>query len=488
MSDSRKRPAGDVEITSIQPIPADPMLLTITTTHRPATDLGHLLHKNPARYQTQPLQFGTAHQFYTEASDERCTYALLVEVDPVALVRGKGKGRDRLLDHYVNDRPYAASSFLSVAMARALRTALGGRSEAMPELANTAIPLEATVAPLACRGDEALIERMFSPLGYDIETNFFPLDEKFEDWGMSPYAELRLRATCRLSALLNHLYLLIPVLDKNKHYFVQRDELEKLLAKGEGWLAQHPEKELIARRYLQYKRTLASEALERLRDDDVSEEDLDCESRDSGEEALEKPIRLHDLRLDRVADVLAEAKVRRVIDLGCGDGKLLRRLMKNKQFSELLGVDVSSVSLMRAEKRLKLDRAPDRQHKRVRLIQGALTYRDARLEGYDAAALVEVIEHLDPDRLQSMERAIFEFASPAMVVVTTPNREYNAKFEGLVDGKLRHPDHRFEWTRAEFKGWAEPIAERYGYSVEFSPIGEIDDQFGAPSQMAVFKQ
>jgi len=484
------------------------MLLTITTTHKPATDLGYLLHKNPDRLHDHQLNFGRALLFYPEAEPDRCTVALALDIDPVALVRGKGKGDSGLLDQYVNDRPYVASSFLSVAIAKTLRNALGGSSKERAELAETAIPLQARVLPLPIRGSEDLIGRLFEPLGYDINVDAIPLDEDLAylgpDWGASPYISLRLSATCRLRDLLAHLYVLIPVLDKRKHYYVDKHELEKLLAKGEGWLGAHPARELIANRYLRFKRSWTREVLARLAEDEPVEivEELPTASqpatgaegdeviadskKDAAEAELEKPIRLHEQRLDTVAGVIRRSGARRVVDLGCGSGKLLKRLMDIRQFNEILGVDISSVNLEVAERRLKLDRLHERHRGRVRLIQGALTYRDRRIEGFDAAALVEVIEHLDPDRLAALERAVFEFARPELVVITTPNADYNAKFEGLSAGEFRHADHRFEWSRAEFQAWARPVAERFGYIVALSGIGEEDEAFGTPSQMAVF--
>jgi 3' terminal RNA ribose 2'-O-methyltransferase Hen1 len=487
------------------------MLLTIETTHEPATDLGYLLHKNPAVVHRMALPFGQAHMFYSEASAARCVFTLALDVDPVSLVRGKGKERTGLFDQYVNDRPYAASSFLSVAMAKCLRNALGGASKERQPLAETPIPLSARVLPLPIRGSEGTLEALFEPLGYDITVTPIALDETWPDWGASPYVRLDLNATCRLRDLLAHLYVLIPVLDRRKHYYVDRHEIEKLLAKGEGWLAAHPAKELIAARYLGHKRSMISEALRRLLEDaepeeaiaDVEEgsgagtasapgtgddEDVAATKKDAAEEQLEKPIRLHDLRLDRITDVLKESRVRRVVDLGCGSGKLLKRLIAEPGFDYILGVEVSAVALEQAARRLKLDRMNERRRARIDLIQGALTYRDQRIAGYDAAALSEVIEHLDPDRLAALEEVVFSHARPRLVVITTPNREYNAKFEGMVPGQLRHADHRFEWTREEFRAWAEPIAERHGYAVRFEGLGDEDPMLGAPSQMAVFER
>jgi 3' terminal RNA ribose 2'-O-methyltransferase Hen1 len=476
------------------------MLLSITTTCRPATDLGYLLHKHPARSHELELAFGRAHMFYPEATDERCTFALLLDVDPVGLVRGGGKDGG-LLDQYVNDRPYAASSFLSVAIAKTLRTALGGRCEQRPDLVQQPIPLSALVTPLPVRGGADLIERLFAPLGYRIAVETLPLDASMPDWGPSPYVTLRLEATCRLVDILNHLYVLIPVLDLKKHYYIDADEIEKLLAKGGTWLLAHPERDLIARRYLRRRSALAREAIARLAEADAEAADGEAENetppdadgfvelpKNAAEEKLEKPLRLHEQRLTRVAEVLKESGARRVVDLGCGSGKLLKRLMAERQFTEILGVDVGTRDLEIAARRLRLDTLSERQRARIRIVQGALTYRDQRIEGFDAVALVEVIEHIEPDRLGSVERVVFEFARPGLVVVTTPNREYNARFEGMAPGQLRHADHRFEWTRAEFQAWADGIVGRFGYAARIEPVGEEDAVLGAPSQMAIFER
>jgi 3' terminal RNA ribose 2'-O-methyltransferase Hen1 len=476
------------------------MLLSITTTVRPATDLGYLLHKNPARSHELELAFGRAHMFYPEATEERCTFTLLLDIDPVGLVRGSGKDGG-LLDQYVNDRPYAASSFLSVAIAKTLRTALGGRCEQRPDLVQQPIPLSALVTPLPVRGGADLVERLFAPLGYRIAVETLPLDDAMPDWGASPYVTLRLEATCRLAELLNHLYVLIPVLDLKKHYYIDTEEIEKLLAKGGSWLPAHPERDLIARRYLRRRSALAREAIARLAemDAEAAEAEIETEStpdadgvvepaRNAAEEKLEKPLRLHDQRLDRVTEVLKASGARRVVDLGCGSGKLLKRLLAERQFTEILGVDVGIQDLEIAARRLRLETLSERQRARIRLVQGALTYRDKRIEGFDAAALVEVIEHVDPDRLASVERAVFEFTRPGLLVVTTPNREYNAKFVGLQPGQLRHADHRFEWTRGEFQAWVEGVAGRFGYAARVEPIGEVDEALGAPSQMGIFER
>ena len=462
------------------------MLLTITTTHRPATDLGHLLHKHPQRLQSFSLPFGQAHVFYPEASRERCTAALLLEVDPVGLIR-RGVRFPRL-DQYVNDRPYVASSFLSVAIARVYNTALRGRSSARPELPEQALPLRARIAALPCAGGEGLLRRLFEPLGYAVHAVDHPLDERFPEWGESRYFTVELEGELRLRELLAHLYVLIPVLDAEKHYWVGEDEVEKLLRRGEGWLGGHPERDLIVNRYLRHRRSLTSEALAKLLEGEEVDPDREVQTRAAEEEAVEEPLRLNEKRLGAVVSVLKASGAKRVLDLGCGSGKLVQALLKEPQFEAIAGVDISHRALEAADARLKLDRLAPRQRERVRLFQTALTYRDKRLAGFDAAAVVEVIEHLDRPRLRAFERVVFEHARPGVVALTTPNREYNVRFDGLPAGSFRHRDHRFEWTRREFEDWAGEVAGRRGYAVRFLPIGPEDSAVGAPTQMAVFER
>lgn len=467
------------------------MLLTITHTQAPATDLGYLLHKHPDRLQTFELSFGKAHVFYPEVSEERCTAALLLEVDPVGLVRGRsgansGGDSSGPLQQYVNDRPYVASSFLSVAISQVFGSALSGKSKARPELAEQSLPLRAELCALPCRGGEAVLKRLFEPLGYTVGAEGHLLDEIRPEWGPSNYYKVSLAATCRLSELLTHLYVLVPVLDDDKHYWIGEEEVEKLLRYGQGWLAQHPERSLITSRYLKRRHHLVKAALARLVEEEEPDLDATEESHTVEESAVEDRISLNEQRLGTVMAVLKECGAHRVVDLGSGEGKLLRLLLEDKTFEEIVGMDVSYRALELAHERLHLDRLPARQQERIKLLQGSLTYRDKRLSGFDAATVVEVIEHLDPPRLSAFEQVLFEFARPATVVVTTPNVEYNIRFENLPAGKLRHKDHRFEWTRHQFQDWANGVAERFNYRVRFLPIGPTDPEVGPPTQLAVF--
>ena len=465
------------------------MLLTIQTTHRPATDLGYLLHKNPARVQSFELSGGTACVFYPQAAEDVCTAALLVDIDPIALVRGRvGSREGGLLDQYVNDRPYAANSFLAAAIAQVYGSALNGHSSERAELAETAIPLKATIAALPSRRGESLIERLFEPLGYEVDATRQQLDPQRGDWGASTYSNVTISGSVKLQDLLRHLYVLIPVLDDDKHYWVGRDEIDKLLTRGEGWLAQHPARELITDRYLKRQRHLTREALARLSADEAPDPDADEEHHAAEEATVEEPLRLNEERIASVASVLKSVGATRVLDLGCGEGQLVQALLKEPTFEQITGVDVSARALETAARRLRLKDAHETLRARVQLLHGSLVYRDARLAGFDAAAVVEVVEHLDPSRLASFERVVFEYARPTTVVVTTPNREYNARFPSLPAGRMRHRDHRFEWSRAEFQQWAARVAMGHGYTARFLAIGREDPELGSPTQMAVFSR
>ncbi|MFF1700830.1 3' terminal RNA ribose 2'-O-methyltransferase Hen1 [Streptomyces sp. NPDC058252] len=476
------------------------MFLTISTTgtpERPATDLGFLLHKHPDKAQAFSTSYGTAHVLYPEASVERCTAALLLEVDAVALVRrGKGKGRggapDAALAQYVNDRPYAASSLLAVALSSVFSSAMKGQCTARPELPEQPRPLRIEVPALPARGGADLVRQLFEPLGWTVTVEAVALDSEFPEWGDSRYVRLVLDAAgLTLAEALRHLYVLLPVLDDAKHYWVSSDEVDKLLRAGEGWLPDHPEQKLITSRYLSRRWSLTREAMERLElvrlaeADDTEVEEID-NAVDEETDTEEKPVPLAVRRRDAILAALHTSGAARVLDLGCGQGQLVQALLKDTRFTEIVGVDVSMRALTIASRRLKLDRMGERQAARVQLLQGSLAYTDTRLKGYDAAVLSEVIEHLDLPRLPALEYAVFGSARPRTVLVTTPNVEYNVRWETLPAGHSRHGDHRFEWTREEFRTWAERVARRHGYDVEFTPVGPDDPEVGPPTQMAVF--
>ncbi len=473
------------------------MLLTISYTGKQTQDLGYLLHKNPYRAQCFELSFGRAYVFYPEVTDERTTAALLLDINPIDLARGKLGSRDGGLFDYVNDRPYVASSFMSTALVRVFGTAMNGKCAERPELAGTPLALTACIRSLPRRGTEDLPKEIFEPLGYTVETTTSVLDEKFPDWGDSPYIDLTLSGTVTLSALLNHLYVLIPVFDKQKHYYISEDEIEKLLKHGEGWLAGHPARNRIVSRYFGMKRSFAYKAIDRLIESeptDTGEADEDEDEEAKAEEAAvspevrEKRVSLNTRRLEAVKNAVLESGAASVIDLGCGEGRLTAMLLEEKQIRRVGAADVAVRALEKAKQHLRYDRMPPYKKDKLTLMQASLTYRDPRFSGYDAACIVEVIEHLDPQRIPAFERVVFEFAAPSTVIVTTPNKEYNAQYEWLTERELRHRDHRFEWSREDFAKWTEHVCETYGYTVERSGIGDADETCGTPTQMGVFRK
>jgi len=481
----------------------DTVLVTLTSTAPEASNLSHLLRKHPGKAQVFDLSVGQAHVFYPEANDERCTVAMMLEVDPVGLVRDKRfRGGDAsTLAQYVNDRPYASSSMVAVAIGQVFRTAMGGRSDAFPELAAGTLPLTVTVAAVSARGGADLVRQLFEPLGWQVDARPIALDPEHPEWGDSRYVDLTLTGDIRLSDALRHLYVLLPVLDDAKHYWVSDDEIGKLMRAGEGWLAEHPERDLITRRYLAHQRGMVGDA-EALLDGDASATDLSASSDVAAADAAagdvaadgraravqERSPSLARLRAAAVLQALSDVRAHSVADVGCGPGALLVHLMAEPAFSRVIGTDVSARALEEAARRLNLREASDRVRDRIQLLQSSVTYQDSRLAGLDAIVLMEVIEHVDAARHGALEASVFGAAAPAAVIVTTPNSDYNALYPSLPAGEFRHTDHRFEWSRAEFEAWATSVCERFGYTVEYRTVGDVDAALGSPTQLALFRK
>ena len=476
------------------------MLLTISCTAPNATDFGYLLHKHPDRVFEKEISVGKITVFYPEATAERCTVALLLDVDSIGIVRSR-KNMAGTLDSYVNDRPYVASSFLSSAISNAFGSALNRHCERMPERLNEVMPFSVHIPVLRCAGGSELIEKLFDPLGYEATAQQIPLNSplsagetengKSEDFSDSLLYSVTLETKQTLSNLLSHLYILLPVLDNSQHYFVGEEEVKKLLLKGENWLPSHPEMNLITRRYLTFRQNMVKNALSQLKE--LTEEQADTQEeidvkQEAQENDREKTLRLNNLRMEAALLSVIEMKppAKRVLDLGCGEGRLLKMLFQERGIEQIVGADVSSHVLGYAERNLHLEEMSERRKERIKLIQASAVYWDERFSGFDSALMIEVIEHLDPPRLRAMERVVFEFARPRRIVITTPNSEYNAVWTSLPAGKMRHGDHRFEWTREEFKAWATRVASDFGYSAEFRGIGPDHPDFGTPTQMAVF--
>jgi small RNA 2'-O-methyltransferase len=186
-----------------------------------------------------------------------------------------------------------------------------------------------------------------------------------------------------------------------------------------------------------------------------------------------------------VLAAIRESRARTILDLGCGDGSLLLRLAQEPGIARVVGIDVSSAAL--AHLQAKLLEMPAEFRERIELIHGSLSEPRPSLAGFDAAILVETIEHVDPDRLSRVERSVFHDMRPSTAVITTPNRDFNPLL-GVPPHRYRHPDHRFEWGRAKFRAWVEGVARRGGYAAQCSDVAGAHPLLGGASQMAVFRR
>ncbi len=470
------------------------MQLSITTTHKPATDLSYLLHKNPDKVQTFDITGGKAYVFYPETTDEKCTATMILNIDTLEMIKNQKKSMsDFALKGYVNDRPFVASSFLSSAISSIYSSALNGNSKEKSEVVNKKIPLEVFISVINVSGGENLIKRFFEPLGYEIKIEKYELNENFKSWGESNYFSLTLKNIITLKELLTHLYILIPVFDNEKHYWVSTKDVDILLKKGEGWLENHPEKEFITKRYFKNIKSL-SNLYNKKSIDDIEESQKNVDSEENNENEFEEinqiiketKIKLDKQRLNYVYEKLIESGMKSIIDMGCGEGKLLKLLITNKQFEKIAGTDVSFNNLLKAKERLNFEEMSQKFKERIELFQSSLTYKDKRFSNYESCAIVEVIEHIDVERLESFEKSIFECSKFKYIILTTPNADYNINYKSLNKQNLRHSDHRFEWTKDEFKSWIDKICEKYKYNAKISGVGEFDEQSGHPTQVVEF--
>ena len=468
------------------------MHLNLTVEGPGAEDFSYLLHKHPNKLFRKELGgFGEVFVYYPVADDGRASASLTVLIDTA---RG-GKGRSRMPEEatqYVGDWAYASGTVLATALRVAFATALGGRCQDKPDAVGCPMHLTAVLPAVRARGGEDAVRRLFAPLGYEVTTTSEDADPEYPEWGESRALGVRLVGDVTLHALLTHLYLLLPCLDTSRYHHVGDAEVDKLLRHGEGWLDDHPERGRILSHYLRGKRGLidaantalaerAPEATEATEDEPEDEGGATPLAVDT-EAARERPLRLLDHRLTAVLGALrAEPACRSVVDLGCGEGVLVRAMLAQGDIESVVGIDPAPTALTRALRRVKYD-------KRFRALQGSAFHLEDAAVGKDAVVLMEVIEHIEPSRLAWVEEMVWGRLGTRRVVVTTPNREYNARFEWVAEGGVRHHDHRFEWTREEFLVWARRVAEAYGYSVEVTGVGAVDEEVGPPTQMAVFRR
>lgn len=465
------------------------MLLTITSEGDNSQDLSYLLHKNPDKVQMFNITGGKAHVFYPEYSKKKTTVALLLDIDTIEIIRNiRLPDNGFMLKNYINDRPYVASSFTSHAISEVFSSALNGKCKLKPELVELEMDFEININVLKIKGgNSAWINKIFEPLGYKVEFKRHFLNENFTQWGESNYYSVKLKNNITLQKLLSQLYVLLPVFDYEKHYFISTNEIDKLLDKGKEWLSGHPEKDIITKRYLNNLKKYYNPALERLNEN--NNEDLYKEEIENiNDVEVEKKLSLNKQRLKTVFDKVKDSGYTSIMDLGCGEGKLLKMLLKDSKFSKITGMDVSYSELQKAKDNLYYEELSDKQKERLTLIQGSLLYKDERLKNHEVATVIEVIEHLELFSLKYLEKVLFSYLKPNMIIITTPNSEYNQKYENLENELFRHHDHRFEWSRKEFYDWLKNIQNEYKYNFEVFEIGESDNLLGSPTQMAVLKK
>ena len=467
------------------------MLLTITCKGEHASELSFLLHKNPYKVQEFNVIMGKAYVFYPKVSDIETTVALLADLNPIDLVKGKeGVKQDSYytLFDYINDRPYSINSFTSSIISKVFNTACAGKCEHLPELVKTELDLSCTLYALPVKGRLDMINKIFEPLGYEVSYEEKILDSEFEEFGKSSYVDLTIHNEhITLYNLLNQIRILIPVFDKEKHYYVDEKEVDKLIRLSIDWLKDHPEKNRIVGRYFSKDKKLAVKALEALKIDEIKNDDIE-EDNTTSEKTIEKKVRLNDQRLETVKKTIIENNCKTVLDYGCGEGNLESILANESSISQITFTDISFNALKNTKFRIRSKMKNEDYDNKFSSFQSSLLYRDERCRNFDCICLIEVIEHIELNRLDTIVENIFGYYKSKIIIITTPNREYNIKYEFLEEDKLRHPDHRFEFTRDEFYKFVNNIVDndRYPYNAIIESIGEIDDTVGSPTMMAVF--
>lgn len=469
------------------------MIMTMTAENLSGDHLGYLLHKNPANLHRASLSFGEGYVFFEETGEDRARVCLIVDADPLAMVQGRGDlGHADAL--YVNDRAYVPSSLLASAIIKFFGTALSGRCKERPDLVDKPLDLVVTLPSLAPRARVNLVARLFEPLGYAVER--LSSTQQISDEAASEASGygVKLSTTSTLRELLSQLVVLIPVLDYGgDHRWVDEADIEPFLRRVGSWLPDHPYASYIVMRAFKHQKHLIRSVIERypsIEDSLARIPSAASEQWDDAqlEEMAQSPLSLNQQRFAAIESIIVSIHPSTLIDLGCGNGALIAYLAKKMRFDRLVGMDVSATVLERAKNRLANLQLSVAQQKSIEFLQGSLLYADPRIKSFDMALLIEVIEHVDPERLSALELQVFGLAAYQAIVVTTPNREFNRLYIGMSEHTRRHADHRFEWTREEFAGWASRMGETYGYDFEIDGIGSISPEVGQPTQLAIFRK
>ncbi|MDN4617361.1 3' terminal RNA ribose 2'-O-methyltransferase Hen1 [Paenibacillus sp. PsM32] len=479
------------------------MYLTIKATGEHANMISHLLAKNPHNLYDRTEKGARVRLVYTSFEPHDTEAILFVTPDPIELVKGTPDHYD--ITQYINDRELAVSSLFCSYIRPALGTALNGKPKAdYMNWVDYQFDLQMTFGPVASDLPDHVVESLFQPLGYEVQMERGEIDYSFDLKNRSTVRHIQISGQQTLQQMLRQVYILIPVLDNYKHYYINEDEIERLRRYGEGWLSTHPQHDLMIKRSLrfaplikEYEQQVANDAsmdtlLTEISTHSVEDATAQAESAepleiiDGLETTIEPPVvRLNELRYRAIVEQVSLLPQRKqVIDFGAGEGKLSVRLGQIEGVEQVWAVEPSMQSQLRAIDRFaKLEGRTDDVIPVI--TTGSLFYRDERWIDQDVIILCEVIEHINEVRLPQVIHTLFTDYRPQTLIITTPNREYNEVYD-MDTEEIRHADHRFEWTRAEFEQYCTQWIQNRPYTFTISGIGEKHEQYGQPTQMVVF--
>ena len=496
------------------------MYLTVKAAGPHAGMISHLLAKNPHNRYERNEKGARVRLIYSAFAEEKIEFTIFATPDPIDLVKGSPHSYD--ITQYINDREFVVSSLFCSYIRPALGTALNGKPKAdYADWVEHVFPLEVTFGPVASNLPDAVIESLFTALGYEADIERGAAEYTFDLKSRSSVRNIRVSGQATLQQMLRQLFILMPVLDDYKHYYIGTEEIDKLQRYGEGWLQDHPQQELIIKRALRFApliadyRKLAGDNVQKaavnLLDTNTTDTDANTLQQPGNEqittgitasqqgeadtlsssadvqETAVPPIRLNELRYQAIVDQVSSLPRRRsVVDFGAGEGKLSVRLAGIEGVEQVYAVEPSAYAGLRALERFgKLER--EGQQIVPRLVTGSLFYRDDQWAGQDVIILCEVIEHINEHRLPQVMATLLDEYHPETLIMTTPNREYNAVYE-MEEQEIRHTDHRFEWTRAEWADHCQDWVSGRPYEVSLHGIGDISEIHGQPTQMAVFRR
>ncbi|MEK4148209.1 3' terminal RNA ribose 2'-O-methyltransferase Hen1 [Robertmurraya sp. FSL W8-0741] len=448
------------------------MQLTIRASGQDVQVLSYLLAKNPNHLYERQVNNHFVRMFFSKFSKEEVEVTFFVTPDPIELSRNNSERYE--ITSYINDREFVVSSIFCTFLRSALATALNGKPhEEYEHWVNHRFNLQFSFGPLSSQLSDNDIIELFAPMGYKTTISAGEIDYHMNFKTKSSARYITVEGLTTLQMGLRQLFVLIPVLDNYKHYYIDDKEIEKLERYGEGWLDAHPQREFILRQALRFKDLYS--LVEKQTEKGSNNQDNNDEIR---------TMRLNDLRYEKIIDSIRQIPFKdSIVDFGSGEGKLSVQLGFIEGVKEILAVEPSESASIKALKRYE-KMARKENFLMPEQIIGSLFYFDERLKNKDIVILCEVIEHIDKHRLPKIMKTILNDYKPKVVMITTPNQEYNKVYK--MNEEYRHPDHRFEWTRDEFREWCEIQNGKNDYELTFDGIGEEHELYGTPTQMCLF--